>query len=225
MPMLMAAMMAIGFTSCDYEDYDDYDGEYWYERYDGYSWNNTYNNAYNSHDQYLVDLASTIVGDWAGHMDYQYTNDEGRRETASFETNMIFYQFGSNSLSGNGVEIDMTENESQTLKFAWYLDEQTADIYIKYQGSNKVFVMDASSRDYGYHVGAEKGKNVDTFHGYMIGTGAYNDDVIYIDLEYQPQWQAKGTRAAEKVERKSRSYGLGAGKNVVGQGERKLVRR
>jgi len=225
MPMLMAAMMAISFTSCDYDDYYDDDRGYWYDRYDNYAWNNTYNYEYNSRDQYLLDLVSTLVGEWAGQMDYEYTNEQGQRERVSFDTNMIFYQFGSNSLSGNGVEIDMTENETQTLKFSWYIDEQTTDIYIKYQGSNKVFVMDANSNDYGYHLGVERGKNVDTFHGYMIGTGAYNDDVMHIDLEYQPQSQAKGTRAADKVERKSRSYGLGDGKKVIGQGERRLVKR
>ena len=74
--------------------------------------------------------------------------------------------------------------------------------------------MDHGSSQAGFHLGAEKGYDVDTFWGYMIGTGSSKGDVIYIDLKRINQTsQAKAfgsSKASEKTVKSSSSFGMGA---------------
>ncbi len=74
--------------------------------------------------------------------------------------------------------------------------------------------MDHGSSQAGFHLGAEKGYDVDTFWGYMIGTGKVKGDVIYIDLKrVNPTSQAKAfgsSKASEKTVKSSSSFGKGA---------------
>jgi hypothetical protein len=223
--MMLLATLPLAFTSCDDDPWNGYDNSNWYDEYDSYSWNNNYNNEYDSHNNSLLAEAQMLCGEWQGGMKYQYTASDGTRQTAQFDADMMFYQYGTsnNSLSGNGVEIDKNGDQSQTLKFVWYIDEKTMDIYIKYADSKNVYVMDANSSNYGFHLGVENGKNVDTFWGYMIGTNT--DDVIYIDLERVNASNAKAmTRSAEAMKAES-SFGIGKGLNIIPDGERKLIKR
>ena len=224
--MLIAmAMMSFTFTSCDDDPW--YDHHYWndpYGWYDGYGdwgWNNNYwnqgGNGGNQGDE-RTQMAQVLCGEWGGRMDYSYINDDGEsRSTETYYTTMKFFQYNSNSrsYSGDGVETDyavdnngnIIENQSQTLDFSWYI-ESNGDIYIKYKKSGATFVMDYGSSQSGFHLGAEQGKNYDTFFGYMIGTGSVKGDVIYIDFE-----RLNDTNNAKTVTRSAdsaKSFGKGA---------------
>lgn len=191
--MAVAAMAALPFalTSCD--DAPWYDGPHddwgWVDNYDGWGWNGNYDNQYDSNNNQLVKMAQTLCGEWDGTMQYSEVLSDGSRQTSEFRADMEFYQYGStgNSLSGQGTEVDYVcdangnVTDSQTLKFSWYIDEQTGNIYIRYKNSGTTFVLDQGSRTYSFHLGPEQGYQNDTFYGYMIGTNT--DDVIYIDLE------------------------------------------
>lgn len=193
--LAVAAMAALPFalTSCDDDPYWDgpRDDWGWVDGYDNWGWDNNYNDQYDSDNNELVQMAQTLCGEWDGTMTYSEVLSDGSRQTSEFRANMEFYQYGTsgNSLSGNGTEVDYVldannnVSDSQTLKFSWYIDEQTGNIYIRYRNSGTTFVLDSGSTMYGFHLGAEQGYDVDTFFGYMIGTNT--DDVIYIDLKRQ----------------------------------------
>lgn len=142
---------------------------------------------------------------------------------------MTFYQAGDkvNSLSGNGVEVDYADdgsNESQTLKFTWYIDKN-GDIYIRYNDSGATYVMDAGAKQYGFHLGQEDGKMFDTFYGYMIGTGKAKGDVMQIDLErYDPSGARKKTRSAS-TDSVAPSFGKATGRAFMPHTIKKLPRR
>lgn len=157
----------------------------------------------------------TLVGEWYGPVKYSYIQDDGMsRGYDEFYANMIFYQSGnqSDALSGSGVEIDEVHDnqgnvtDQQTLKFSWYIDNN-GDIYLKY-ASGATFVLDAGASQYGFRLGAEEGKNYNTFRGYMIGTGKVKGDVIQFDFsEVSTTGYAKKlTRSASAVT----SFGSGA---------------
>ena len=51
----------------------------------------------------------------------------------------------------------MEFNESQTLKFTWYIDKN-GDIYIRYNDSGATYVMDAGAKQYGFYLGDERAR-------------------------------------------------------------------
>lgn len=183
---LLVAAPAL-FTSCD-DDPWWYDGDepWWYDYDDGgYGWNdNYYNNGGNDNDgSSAYDEAEVLQGEWEGPM--VYTNgDNGQR--SSFYANMTFVRNNSNAIKGTGTEIDYTldsngkiDHQNDPLKFNWYIDEQTGDIYIKYTNTQNqaTYVMDASAKQHGFQLDENSG----TFGGYMLGTN--NNDMIYIELK------------------------------------------
>ena len=88
------------------------------------------------------------------------------------------------------------DKQNAPLKFNWYIEEKTGDIYIKYLTQNKTtFVMDASAKEHGFWLEENK-----CFKGYMIGTN--NKDMIYIDLSPVKNNEAKkATRATSDTSR------------------------
>lgn len=170
MVMLAVAAMPLAFTSCDDDDWnwwDDWDDPY----YDnGYGWNNNYNDPYDSQQDDALALAQTLNGQWVGSMEYVTASDN---TVSDFQIKWTFAQYSTNSLSGNGTEID-TDNQgnTQTLEFSWYVDQQTEDIYIKY-ASGKIYVMDISSKNNGFYLDGNNG----TFEGYAYGTNT--NDAFY----------------------------------------------
>lgn len=173
------------FTSCD----DD----------DRYGWNDNYYND-DDYDDYADDEAEVLQGEWEGTM--VYTNgDNGQR--SSFYANMTFVRNNSDAIKGTGTEIDYTldsngniDQKNDPLKFNWYIDEQTGDIYIKYTNTDNksTFVMDASASQYGFKLDERTG----SFSGYMLGTN--NNDMIYIDLKRVQNREAKKlTRAVSSA--------------------------
>ena len=161
------AVASFSFTSCDDDDYW-YDDYYWHDDYNhgGWGWNQgDWNNGSNgSQDDDLLLEAQTLTGDWRGSVMLSELAEDGQsRNNYSFNAEMTFYQAGDkvNSLSGNGVEVDYADdgsNESQTLKFTWYIDKN-GDIYIRYN-SGATYVMDAGAKQYGFYLGDEKGQDV-----------------------------------------------------------------
>lgn len=198
------------FTSCDDDPwYDDEpwwygnDEPWWYGYGDGdYGWNdNYYNNGDNDDDGSSADNeADVLQGEWDGTM--IYTNgDNGQK--SSFYANMTFVRNNSDAIKGTGTEIDYTldsngniAEQNDPLKFNWYIDEKTGDIYIKYTNTqNKsTFVMDASASQHGFRLDEKTG----SFSGYMLGTN--NNDMIYIDLKRVQNSEAKKlTRAVSSA--------------------------
>ena len=202
------AATSFSFTSCDDDDYwhDDY---YWYDDYNhgGWGWNQ---------------------GDWRGSVMLSELAEDGQsRNNYSFNAEMTFYQAGDkvNSLSGNGVEVDYADdgsNETQTLKFAWYIDKN-GDIYIRYNDSDATYVMDAGAKQYGFYLGDERGQDV--FYGYMIGTGKAKGDVMQIDLvRYDPSGARKKTRSAA-TDSVAPGFGKATGRAFMPHAIKKLPRR
>jgi hypothetical protein len=185
--LLMAAPAL--FTSCDDDPWYWYgDDTPWWYGYDdgGYGWNdNYYDNGGNNSDEGTdaYDEAEVLQGEWEGPM--VYTNgDTGQK--SSFYANMTFVRNNSNAIKGTGTEIDYTldsngkiDHQNDPLKFNWYIDEQSGDIYIKYTNTDNksTFVMDASAKQHGFQLDENSG----TFGGYMLGTN--NNDMIYIELK------------------------------------------
>lgn len=222
--MLMAvAVTLFTFTACDDDPWDDdywHDDYYWYDDYNhgGWGWDQGGWNqgAQGSQNQRLLEEAQTLVGDWYGNVQLsELASDGNSRNNYQFEANMIFYQDknNSNSLSGNGIEIDYAtdgSDDQQTLKFSWYIDNN-GDIYIKY-ASGATYVMDAKPSQYGFHLGPEQGKRYDTFFGYMIGIGMAKGDIIYIDLERN---SSNGARASRSSTSSGSSFGKGTSRTPI----------
>ena len=190
--MAVIAAMSLAMTSCDGDDYC-YDLFCWYDHYDDWGWNNNdWNNGWQggSQNNDLVDMARLLTGEWYGPVTYSYLSDDGQsRQTDEFYVDMTFFQYANtrDALRGECVETDYVYNDDgsvavqQTLEFKWYIDDNY-DIYIQYKNSGATFVMDHGSSQAGFHLGAEKGYDVDTFWGYMIGTGKVKGDILYINL-------------------------------------------
>nr|WP_308536306.1 hypothetical protein [uncultured Prevotella sp.] len=178
----VAFMTSIGFSPTPY--WDAYNNG-------NYGWDSNYDNEVPTADQNLLDEVQMLCGEWQGTMVYEYTSDNSKqRIQETYMANMKFFQYNavSNSLSGNGVEVDTdADGNTQTLDFSWYV-AMNGDIYIKYK-SGTIFVLDANSQTEGFHLGYENERGYDTFFGVAISTNT--EDVIYIDLERQAT-NAKG---------------------------------
>ncbi|MEE1382771.1 MAG: hypothetical protein U0K32_03035 [Segatella copri] len=219
------ATASFSFTSCD-------DDDYWYDDYNhgGWGWNqgDRNNGSNGSQDDYLLSEAQTLIGDWRGSVLYSELAEDGQsRDNYSFNAEMTFYQTGNkvNTLCGDGVEVDYADdgsNETQTLKFTWYIDNN-GDIYIRYNKSGFTYVLDLGSSQSGFYLGEEKGRDV--FYGYMIGTGAAKGDVMQIDLErYNPSGARKKTRSAA-TDSVAPSFGKATGRAFMPHAIKKLPRR
>ncbi len=178
MMILAGSLLIIAMTSCDHEDYY-WSNHYWYDAYDNYSWRDRGDEGYNGNtNETLIAEAQTLRGHWQGTMIYDYVNEDGTRGKAQFLADMEFDQYdnSTNPLRGRGREIDTAGDEMQTLTFSWYVEDPTGNIYIRYDNTGKVFVLDAASRTNGFYLDS------DYFNGCMIGVGASNDDIIDFDF-------------------------------------------
>lgn len=180
--LLAIAATPMLFTSCDSGD------DNWYD--DNYNNQNTYNNT-SSDNNTLNVLANTLRGHWDGKMVYEYT-ENGTRKQATFDAQMEFDQYDATSLSGRGVEVDVSGSQSQELKFSWYIDNKTGDIYVTYDTSKSQYVITFGSSNIQSYLDSK------SFHGTMKGVN--NDE--YIDFDFSRYTYAKGymptfTRAAK----------------------------
>lgn len=203
MTAVAAGLLTIAMTSCDHEDYY-WSHHYWYDAYDGYSWRDRGEEGYNgSTNSTLIQEAQTLRGHWQGTMIYDYVNDNGYRGKAQFLADMEFDQYhnSTNPLRGRGREIDTAGEETQTLTFSWYIDDPTGDIYIRYDGTGKTFVLDASSTQNGFYLDS------DYFNGCMIGVGTSNDDIIDFDFTRYTYAREGKLQAPKKAKTSARRKG------------------
>lgn len=229
--MMMAALATFSFSlsSCDDGWHDSwYDDPYaWSYGYGNWGWNNNYWNnpgggdnpggGSSDKDKKLQEEASALCANWQGTMDYSYIDDNTKRRVSQRRlATMEFYQLDSQkgTLRGNGIETDELvgadgkgTGETQTVKFKWYVDNNS-DIYIQYQTENlSVFVMDAGASQYGFKLNDTKG----TFQGYMMGTGVAQGDVAYIDLRrVDDADNAKASVLSRAAEGGNVEFGAGA---------------
>ena len=174
--LLVIVATTMIFASCDSGD------DNWYD--------NNQNTNNSSNDNTLNVLANTLRGHWEGKMLYEYT-ENGTRKQATFDAQMEFDQYDATSISGRGVEVDISGTETQELKFSWYIDSKTGDIYVTYDDSKKQYVITFSSSDIQSYLDTK------SFHGTMKGVN--NDE--YLDFDFSRYTYAKGytptfTRAA-----------------------------
>lgn len=186
--MMLLAVVAttMMYASCD-SGHDN-----WYD--DNYSNQNT-NNSDN--DNTLNILANTLRGHWEGKMLYEYT-ENGIRKQATFDAQMEFDQYDATSISGRGVEVDISGTETQELKFSWYIDSKTGDIYVTYDASKKLYVITFSSSDIQSYLDTK------SFHGTMKGVN--NDE--YLDFDFSRYTYAKGYTPTFTRATMTRSMGI-----------------
>lgn len=201
MAMIAIAMVPFAMTSCGdpwYYGYDPCD-PYYYDHYGpygpgepngpGYD-DNRYDEPYYDNDATMLAEAQCLRGHWQGTMVDEFTNQQGQRQQVQYDADIEFDQYNSNSLSGRGREIDVAGNETQELVFTWFVDAQTGNIHIKYDGGS-VVIIDAKSTDRGFYLDDNQ------FYGYMIGQNI--DDVIYFDLARYTYARENGTMAKAKA--------------------------
>lgn len=174
------------YASCDSGN------DNWYD--DTYNNQNTNNSG---NDNTLNILANTLRGHWEGKMLYEYTVN-GIRKQATFDAQMEFDQYDATSISGRGVEVDISGTETQELKFSWYIDSKTGDIYVTYDDSKKQYVITFSSSDIQSYLDTK------SFHGTMKGVN--NDE--YLDFDFSRYTYAKGYTPTFTRATMTRSMGI-----------------
>ena len=171
-----------------------------------YNWNNNYRQEENGQVNTLVE-AQTLTGEWDGNMTLEYTDDTThQRKRNSFRANMKFFQYNSstNSLQGNGVEVDTdAQGNTQTLAFSWKVLDN-GNIEIKYTKTGTIFNLDINATNDGFHLGYDKTKGYDTFYGVARSTNT--TDVMRFDLARQRPASAKAQNALTRASSKA-SFG------------------
>lgn len=168
---IVFGVLPFSFTSCDDPwdwDYYDYYGDWYYD----YNW---YDDAFDYGTDELRLVANTLRGHWEGTMRNEYTDNTGHRVYVDMYVYFEFDQYNSRSLNGRGREIDTVGDESQELRFSWYIDPRSGDIHIRYDDSGYTFVLDSrgSSQTSGFSL------TDDYFNGVMEGVN--NDELIFFD--------------------------------------------
>ena len=176
--LLLLAAMPVLFTSCDddpYYWYDDYYGDW----YDDYNW---YDTPFDHGKDDLVSMAQTLSGTWSGTATNEYTDDNGQRQRTSFYVEFTFVQYASNTNNGTGYETDTDDSgNEQTLRFKWYIDPRTNNIYIENVKSQYKYVLDSSSNSEtsGFYLGYDDQSRRDIFDGVMEGVN--NNEYIFFE--------------------------------------------
>lgn len=206
--LLMLAAMPVLFTSCDDEPY------YWYEDYygdwyDDYDW---YDKPFDYGKSDLVTMAQTLNGTWSGTATNEYTNDDGQRERVSFYADFTFTQYSQNSNNGTGYETDYDDSgNEQTLRFKWYIDPRTYNIYIEYVNSSYQYVLNSrgNSNTSGFYLGFDDQLRKDVFSGVMEGVN--NNEYIFFDCERVTARNVASRTQSEATVVIGKSYGNAKG--------------
>ena len=236
--LILAATPAM-LTSCDPDDYwyNDYYGDW----YDDYDW---YGEPFDHGKSDLVSMAQMLNGAWTGTLTNEYTDDNGQRVQTNMYVDFTFVQYDSNSNNGKGYETDYVPrydkygnpvydsngnpiyDENQSLKFEWYIDPRTYNIYIKYNDSGYRYVLDsqANSDTSGFSLKWDKRKQCDVFSGVMEGVN--NDEYVFFDCERVTSNRIGTKNNQATTVRKKMSFGNGTStKRVKSDAPMKLRKR
>ena len=176
---IVFGVLPFSFTSCDDPwdwDYYDYYGDWYYD----YNW---YDDAFDE----LRLVANTLRGHWEGTMRNEYTDNTGHRVYVDMYVYFEFDQYNSRSLNGRGREIDTVGDESQELRFSWYIDPRSGDIHIRYDDSGYTFVLDSrgNSQTSGFSL------TDDYFHGVTTMNSSSSTACA-------PHWQSRHSRGQRR---------------------------
>ena len=222
MAMLMLASVPMLFTSCDDEPYYWYN-DYYGDWYDDYDW---YDKPFDYGKNDLVTMAQTLNGTWSGTATNEYTNDAGQRERISFYADFTFTQYTTNSNNGTGYETDTDDSgNEQTLRFKWYIDPRTYDIYIEYVNSGYQYRLNANGNsDYsGFFLGYDDQLRKDIFNGVMEGVN--NNEYIFFDCERLTQRNAPARLASNGATVTGKAYGKAKGMTRTDTSATKQLRK
>lgn len=181
----LMAMFSLTFVSC-YQD-DPWDDD-WYDNYDWYGEAYDYNNWDGGNTNQLSAEAAVLCHPWSGTLVFTSVSD-GKQQSTQMYVDILFDRYDNNSVNGRGQETDYdSQGNSQVLKFAWYIDPKTGDIFMKYDTSGSIYCFDASRTDqYGFSLDSN------TFSGYAAGRNVNES----LDFELTRASLAKGeTRSA-----------------------------
>lgn len=187
--LLIMAALSFTFVSCD----DD-----WVYTDD---W---YNNPYYDATDYTLELARTMNGSWRGAIINEYTNDKGQREQTQCDADFTFVQYNYNTVNGTGYETDYDGvGNTQTLRFKWYVDYRTSNIYVEYESGYR-FVLDSRGNS------KYSGFSLDDYSFDGVMEGVNNDEYIFFQLDRQNSYNApKKTKSADN--KPKAAFGKGGG--------------
>src|SRR5574344_1977236 len=178
----LIAMSSMTLVSC-YQD-DPYYNDWYNDSYD-------YNNWDGDNSSQLSTTATLLCHPWSGSLVYTYYDSNGQKQMAQMTTDILFDRYDANSVNGRGQETDYDDQgNSQVLKFSWYIDPKTNNIYMKYDSSGSIFYFDANRSDYYGFV-----LNSNAFSGYAAGTNI--DESLDFDLTRASL--AKGSVSSAKI--------------------------
>lgn len=206
--LLILAATPLLFASCDDEPtywYSDYYGDW----YDSYDW---YNTPFDYGQSDLVAMAQTLNGTWSGTATNEYTNDAGQRERLSFDADFTFTQYSQSSNNGTGYETDYDgSGNEQTLRFKWYIDPRTYNIYVEYVNSGYRYMLNSSGNSSysGFYLGYDDNLRRDVFSGVMEGVN--NDEYIFFDCDRVTARGAAPRMQMPSASVAAKSYGIAKG--------------
>lgn len=191
--MMIALVASFVFTSCDEDPWHHHDegwnyNDYSQDWYDDYDW---YNQSFNYGTDNLTAEASALRGYWSGTIENRYVDDNNQQQAVQMNATFEFDQYNTSSLNGRGRETDVVyltddsgnpvydsdgnqQTESQELRFTWYIDPRTGDIYLKYDTSNMTY---AAAYQGGFRLDTQSGE----FYGTFVGQN--NSESIVFDLQ------------------------------------------
>lgn len=132
--MLLAAAavlvtLPLTFGSCDDPYYVVWD--------DGYGWNGHHRPGENESQDFYVQMAQTIAGQWRGSMRaYALDKNNVAIDSVDYDTEIEFIQYNRQSIAGTGTQYDYTphtNNVEYMRDFTWSIDTKTGDIHIIYK--------------------------------------------------------------------------------------------
>lgn len=159
----MMAVMAVALTSCE--------DDYWYYDDPPAPWHGDYyKDAYvpdDDNSDYLISMASVLRGQWDGTIKTEYVDDYGQTQRGTYGADFQFDQYKANTINGRGREIDYADTEEvYNMRFSWYIDEKTEDIYLKFDDGREMLVTSFHLDDNSFYGTMESvdGLEVDEFN-------------------------------------------------------------
>lgn len=160
LPLALAALLTLGFTSCDTE-------EYYYDEYEY--------NDYSDGD--LYEMANTLRGRWSGRTAARFYDENGVLRQEVYDTDIDFDLYNANAYNGRGRQLDYLEGQLvYDRTFTWRIERGSGNIIMVYDGENgKKFQMVIKYNDLKL--------DDHTFSGVQVGDGE-TDEFSYQRYTY-----------------------------------------